>query len=218
MSDAEPGWLLRLARSIRGMFARDVPSGMPGSWSTLPALTVDADGWLDGAGVTHVPMHPSWRYGSLWTPNGKPLAVVAHYTATAPGTGMVMARRRQTPLAKDDRKASWHITIEADGSIIQMAPADVGCWHAVGLIKGLGGAANRVSVGIELVGFGKAFPEAQVASACRVWRALIRAYQIERKWAGVGHVDIDPARRSDPGPVWAKLHRERVLDFAYAEP
>ena len=161
-------------------------------------------------------MHPSWRYGSLWTPTGKPIAIVCHYTATPPGTGAAMAKRRQAPFAKGDRAASWHLSIEADGSVIQMAPLDVGCWHAVGLIRGLG-AANRVSVGIELVGFGKAFPETQVAAACRVWRAIVRAYPMPRAQAAIGHVDIDPARRSDPGPVWIRQHRDRVLDWAYQD-
>ena len=97
-----------------------------------------------------------------------------------------MARNRARPRTPDDRVASWHLTIDADGSVVQMIPLDRVAWHAGGPgsrpIPGLGWA-NMHTVGIELVGDGRAFPEAQVAAACAVWRALVRAYSIPRAFA-----------------------------------
>ena len=114
---------------------------------------------------------------------------------------------------------SWHISIEADGAVVQMAPLTSGCWHAgsstARKIPGVGWA-NRTSVGIELIGHGKEFPSAQVEIACGVWRALVKAYGIPREHAMITHQSIDPTRRSDPGPVWMKQHAPQVLAYAYA--
>lgn len=181
----------------------------------LPPLHVNESGWLEGDGVTRIETHPSWFYTRLSTPTGNPLAIVAHASATAPGTAINMARRRTVWRTKTDRAASWHISIEADGSVIQMASAEVGCWHAIGQIKGAG-PANRVSVGIELIGYEKGpWPPEQVDGARRVWRALVQSYGIKRRLAMIPHAVIDPKRRSDPGKPWMLGYAESVLDYAY---
>lgn len=209
-----PQWLLDLGRKVRSSFGVLSP-GFPDEWQLLPALHVNEGGWLEGDVVQHAPMHPSWRYAKLSTPTGDPLAIVAHASATNPGTARSMARRRTVPRAPDDRAASWHISVEADGSIVQMASCEVGTWHAAGLIAGAG-PANRVSVGIELIGWERGpWPEAQVQGACRVWRAIVQSYGIKRAHAMVPHSVLDPDRRSDPGKAWMTKHAERVLDFAY---
>lgn len=181
-------------------------------------FTIDANGILSGAGVEVMLMDPSWRYAKLKTPKSRPLAIVAHYTATDPGTARNMARNRQRQIGPDDRNASWHVSIETDGSVIQMAPFTTGCWHAGGAtakpIAGIG-PANRVSVGVELVGYGSSFPEAQVTAAAKLWRALVLTYQIPRALAMITHQSLDPTRKTDPGPVWIGEHADRVLDFAF---
>lgn len=181
----------------------------------LPALHVNEAGWLEGDGVTHVRMHPSWHYARLSTPGSNPIAIVAHASATRPGTAMSMARRRTVARTPADRAASWHLSIEADGSIVQMASCEVGAWHAAGLIRGAG-PANRVSVGIELIGFEAGpWPLAQVDGARRVWRALVQSYGIRRELAMVPHAVLDPRRRSDPGRRWMTEHAGPVLEYAY---
>jgi N-acetylmuramoyl-L-alanine amidase len=182
----------------------------------LPPLHVNEAGWLEGEGVTHIRLHASWRYARLSTPDGSPRALVWHASATAPGTALTMARRRTVPRSPEDRAASWHISIEADGSIVQMASAEVGCWHAVGQIRGVG-AANRVSVGIELIGYEKGpWPAAQVDGARRVARALVQSYGIRRELAMVPHAVIDSARRTDPGSEFMKRHAPGVVEYAFA--
>ena len=189
------------------------------------------DGWLLGDGVQRIEMHSSWRYPWLSTPEHKPLAIVAHYTATDPGTAIAMARRRQQPWSEFEtahRNAypgkpvpqnSWHLSIEAGGGIVQMAPLTAGCWHVgsptARKIPGVGWG-NRTAIGIELVGHGKEFPPAQVEAACEVWRALVKAYGIPREHAMVTHQSIDPTRRTDPGNVWMRQHAPQVLAYAYA--
>lgn len=215
-----PLWLTNLARRVRAMFPGGMPTGFPDEWQLLPSLLVDADGWLVGDGVTRIPMHPNWRYSSLLTPGSRPTAVVWHYTATDAGTAEGMARRRTQPRRDDDRAASWHLSIETYGGIVQMAPLTVGTWHAgsstARRIKGLDAWANRCAVGIELVGHGKAFPQAQVIDAARVLAAIVDAYGVDRRYAGVTHAELDPGRRSDPGPVWRDKHRAHVEEYAYA--
>jgi N-acetyl-anhydromuramyl-L-alanine amidase AmpD len=182
----------------------------------LPPLAVDEHGWLQGEGVLHIPSHPSWYYQRLTTHDGKPDAIVAHASATRVGTAISMAKRRAVPRTKEDRAASWHISIEPH-LIVQQAPLTAGCWHAVGNIKGVG-SANRTSNGIELVGFEKGpWPPEQVDQAKRVWRAIVQHYDIPRDVAMVPHAIIDPERRSDPGKPWMSQHAKAVLDYAYAK-
>jgi hypothetical protein len=185
--------------------------------SLAPAELDVVDHWLTGPGVTQIAAHPSWYGGA----RGQPRGIVAHYTATDVGTGIDMAQRRARRFGQDpdDRMASWHITIETDGSVIAMVPLDHVAWHAASAtaraVPGLG-PANPTTIGIELVGHGKAFPSAQVDSAGRVWRALVRHYGIAREHAMITHQSIDPSRRSDPGPVWMGDAARGVLARAYA--
>lgn len=196
-------------------------------WSTLPPLTIDVDGWLVGDGVVRIHSHPSWHYSKLATPSGNPMAVVAHASATPRGTAERMALNRTKPYrrklphhTKDDagklydRAASWHASVE-EKTIVQMASFRVGCWHAIGTIKGAG-AANHVSSGIELIGFESGpWPAMQRAQAARLWRAVVQHYGIRREYAMIPHAVIDPEDRSDPGKLWMSSYAEAVLDFAY---
>lgn len=177
---------------------------------------IGEDHWLSWA--TRIAIDSSW-YGGVIN-GGSPRGVVAHFTDTDPGTAINMARRRQHPYGSDpdDRLASWHLTIETDGSVVQMIPLNRVAWHAGSStarpVKGLG-PANQCTIGVELVGYGKEFPAAQVDSARRVWRAIVRRYNVEREYAMLQHSVIDPTRRDDPGPVWMARYAETVLQEAY---
>ena len=222
-----PLWLTNLAARARALLPSSLATGFQPAWEALPPLTVDADGWLVGDGVTIIKSHRSWQYPGLATKDGEPEAIVAHYTATDPGTAVGMAKRRVQPWAdfaagyrrsypgKPVPQNSWHVSAEANGALVQMASFKVGCWHAVGSIKGVG-AANRTSASVELVGHGKVFPDLQVLGAARLWRALVRAYAVPEALAMVPHAVIDPEHRSDPGPVWMRQHAPAVLEYAFA--
>ncbi len=207
--------LTGLARKLRTIFG-PLPTGFPDEWQLTPVLHVNGDGWLEGDGVQLVPAHASWFYPKLSTPTGDPRAIVWHVSATNPGTARTMAKHRVVPRRPEDRAASWHISIEADGGVTQMVSLEAGAWHALNGIKGVG-PANRTSASVELVGWERGpFPELQVIGACRVARAIVRSYGIPRELANVAHADIDPGRRSDPGKLWLREHAPNVMSFAYA--
>lgn len=185
--------------------------------ATTSPLTIDANGWLVGDGVTIIKAHPSW----FGRPMGDPKGVVCHVSATNHGTGINMAKNRARPFVRgEDRLSSWHASVEADGALIQMVPFNVMAWHAGSStakpIPGLG-SANHCTNGIELVGWEKGpFPEKQVIGYARLLRALRLKYGIKREHAMITHASIDPTRRSDPGAVWMRDHAERVLELAFA--
>ena len=182
--------------------------------SAEPGALHVVDGWLYGDGVLRLAADPSWFGDDM--PAG-PLAIVAHYTATLPGTAITMATRRIVRRRANDRAASWHVTIAADGTIIQMISFAAQAWHcARGIVPVNGGTRpNACAIGIELEGHGQIFPERQVEAACRVWRALVNAYDISRALAMLAHSRFDPERRSDPGPVWMNEHAAHVLNYAF---
>lgn len=170
------------------------------------------NGWLQGAGVEAIPAHRSWYSGPMQRP---PQAIVAHYTATAPGTARSLHTRRVAQRARGARNTSWHITIAADGAVYQMVPLVHRARHCGrGQIEGQ--SPNACAIGIELEGHGDTFPQPQIGAAARVWRALVSAYDIPRQLAMIEHSSLDPARRSDPGPVWMREHAPGVLEYALA--
>jgi N-acetyl-anhydromuramyl-L-alanine amidase AmpD len=183
---------------------------MPPVWGGLrrlispepDALTIDADGWLRGPAVRRVPSHRSWTSGRRPTPAHAPTALLWHYTATNHGTAERMAKNRVPRRKPNDRPASWHVTVAADGVLWQQVSFLEVAWHCG---KGRIGdyRVNECAVGIELEGHGDAFPEEQVGAATLLVRRLAGVYGLDREDCAHGHRDYDPARRADPGPVWA---------------
>lgn len=186
-------------------------------------LEVDGEGWLVGENVRRM---PSARHSSLSVPS--PIAVMWHYTATDPGTAGSMAKRLQSFRRGHDRAASWHVCIGADGTLWQSVSFLRGAWHCarghllerrwgVTWDYTLGDVQHRINacaLGIELEGHGKAFPAPQIAAAMRLLGALVDAYPIHPTLAVLAHSHFDPARRSDPGPVWNSV-LPLVLRAAY---
>ncbi len=97
-------------------------------------------------------------------------------------------------------KVSAHFLIRRDGEIIQFVPCAKRAWHA-GVSKWRERAkCNDFSLGIELEGTDFApYTDAQYAALGRLTRRLQRAYPIR---AIVGHSDIAPERKTDPGPYF----------------
>jgi AmpD protein len=97
-------------------------------------------------------------------------------------------------------KVSAHAFIRRDGSIIQFVPFNKRAWHAgVSSFEGQEGC-NDFSIGIELEGTDKdEFTTAQYASLVEVTQALQVLYPAITMERIVGHSDIAPGRKSDPG-------------------
>lgn len=95
-------------------------------------------------------------------------------------------------------KVSAHFLIRRDGEIIQFAACGKRAWHA-GKSSWRGRErCNDYSIGIELEGDDhQPFAAEQYAALTRLTRRLCRAYPISDI---VGHSDIAPSRKTDPGP------------------
>lgn len=102
-------------------------------------------------------------------------------------------------------KVSAHFFIRRDGELIQFVPCGKRAWHA-GVSQWQGRErCNDFSIGIELEGDDDTqFEEAQYTRLNALLAALRQSYPI----AGiVGHTDIAPGRKTDPGPFfrWEKI-------------
>ena len=104
-------------------------------------------------------------------------------------------------------RVSAHFLIRRAGELVQFVGCEDRAWHAgVSVWKGRE-HCNDFSIGIELEGVDDvAYTAAQYTMLARLIRALKRVYPIGEI---VGHSDIAPARKTDPGPAfdWARLHR-----------
>ena len=109
-----------------------------------------------------------------------------------------------------DMRVSAHCLVERDGNIVQFVSFRDRAWHA-GESQWRGETTcNNFSVGIELEGCDEqAYSEAQYLSLSNLIRALRLAYPQIDADAIIGHSDIAPGRKTDPGPAfdWAKLER-----------
>lgn len=127
-----------------------------------------------------------------------PTIVVIHYTGD---NSMEVA---VSWLCAKQSGVSAHLVIGKDGSIVQLVPFNVSAWHA-GRSDYQGRAnVNAFSVGIENVGIGDEWPDAQVEAIRAVVQALFAAYPMTDV---VGHQDVAPGRKADPGPnfPWDKV-------------
>lgn len=132
-----------------------------------------------------------------------------HYTA------MTSARAALVRLCCPDHEVSSHYLIGQDGQTWQLVDEDQRAWHAgAGSWQGVSDINSR-SIGIELCNDGTSpFPDPQMTAL----EALLKDIQARRPIAAsgvIGHSDMAPGRKSDPGRRfdWARLAR---LGLAYA--
>ena len=109
-------------------------------------------------------------------------------------------------------KVSAHFLIRRDGALLQFVPCAARAWHA-GESRWRGRArCNDFSIGIELEGTGEtSFTAAQYRRLARLTRVLKARYPIRDI---VGHSDIAPGRKSDPGPHFDWTRYRRLLGAA----
>ena len=105
-------------------------------------------------------------------------------------------------------RVSSHVLVRRDGEILQFVPFQERAWHA-GVSSHEGrSACNDFSIGIELEGADELpFETVQYSQAGAVIRALLNAYPSLSAQRVVGHSDIAPGRKTDPGPAfdWSRL-------------
>lgn len=148
--------------------------------------------------------HPSPNHDAR--PPGQAVEILLlHYTGMP--TGGAALERLCDPAAK----VSAHYLIDEDGRIRQLVDEDRRAWHA-GLAEWRGRAdVNARSIGIELVNPGhewgyRAFPRPQMASLVALARGILARHPIPPR-AVLGHADVAPLRKEDPGELfdWAGL-------------
>ena len=136
--------------------------------------------------------------------------VVIHYT------GMRSAAEALARLCDPEAKVSAHYCIDEDGSVTRLVPEELRAWHA-GVSSWRGDSdINGRSIGIELVNPGheygyRPFPEAQMAALIALLRDILRRHPIPPSRI-LGHSDVAPARKTDPGELfdWARLARAGI--------
>jgi N-acetylmuramoyl-L-alanine amidase len=133
--------------------------------------------------------------------------VVLHYT------GMADAASAIERLRDPEARVSCHYLIAEDGKVLRMVAEDKRAWHAGrSYWRGLHNL-NAASVGIEIVNPGhefgyRPFTPQQMDALVPLLAGIVGRHQVPRANV-VGHSDIAPARKQDPGELfdWALLAR-----------
>ncbi len=138
--------------------------------------------------------------------------IVLHYT------GMQSAAAALDRLADPVAKVSAHYVVAEDGVVVRMVDEANRAWHAGrswwrGIVD-----VNSASVGIEIVNPGhefgyRPFPAPQMDAVEALVRDIAGRWRVAPAMT-VGHSDIAPARKDDPGELfdWPRLARAGLAD------
>ena len=126
-----------------------------------------------------------------------PDMIVLHYTGMPDAEGAI--NRLCTP----GTDVSAHYIVLEDGRVVQTVPESKRAWHA-----GLGFWAgqtdiNSLSIGIEIINRGHDwgypdYPPRQIAAVTALCRGILLRQEIPAHRV-LGHSDVSPARKKDPG-------------------
>jgi N-acetyl-anhydromuramoyl-L-alanine amidase len=107
-------------------------------------------------------------------------------------------------------RVSAHVLVRRDGTPVQFVPFGLRAWHAGASSWHGRSACNDFSIGIEMEGTDEgAYESAQYRTLSELIGALCDAYPTLARERVVGHSDISPGRKSDPGSRFEwKLLRE----------
>jgi N-acetylmuramoyl-L-alanine amidase len=176
-------------------------------------MKIDTNHWLEGAVKRPLPGGSAMKVRRF---------LVIHFTSGASAESSINFWKQ--PAAKG---ASAHIVIDRDGTVIQCRPFNVTAGHAgVSEWKGFKGL-NSCSIGIELANAGdnvalaaryskfdrlkarhknggpmagwEVYPTEQLSACEEVAKALVARYKLDDV---IGHEDIAPSRKNDPGPAF----------------
>jgi len=131
--------------------------------------------------------------------------LLLHYTGMKTGPD-ALARLRERAAG-----VSAHYLVEEDGRVFRLVAEEKRAWHA-GVASWAGASdINARSVGVEIVNPGhewgyRAFPEAQIAAVVDLSAAIVRRHDIAPARV-LGHSDVAPERKEDPGELfpWTRL-------------
>ena len=136
-----------------------------------------------------------------------PHILVLHYTGMKTGPEALERLRDANP-----PRVSSHYMVEEDGTVYRLVPEERRAWHAgISFWRGEENL-NSVSIGIEIVNPGhefgyRPFPDRQIEKVIALIDD-IRVRWIITDQNIVGHSDVAPGRKDDPGELfpWQRLH------------
>jgi AmpD protein len=105
-------------------------------------------------------------------------------------------------------RASCHVLVARDGACTQYVPFGERAWHAGVSEYRTRTGCNDFSIGIELEGSDETpYADAQYAALTELIAVLLNAYPSLSPEHIVGHSDVAPGRKTDPGPAfdWVRL-------------
>ena len=136
-----------------------------------------------------------------WNERELPITmVVLHYT------GMQTGAEALERMCDAKAQVSAHYMIDEDGTVHRLVAEENRAWHAGRSYWRGVTDINSASVGIELVNPGhewgyRPFPEVQMAALLPLLHAIVKRYKMP--FANiVGHSDVAPARKEDPGELF----------------
>ena len=136
--------------------------------------------------------------------------LVLHYT------GMATAATALDRLCDPAARVSAHYLVEENGAIWRLVSDERRAFHAGRSCWAGENDLNHVSIGIEIVNPGhewgyRPFPEEQMTAVERLCHDLVLRYPIPPHRI-VGHSDVAPDRKSDPGELfdWPRLARSGI--------
>ena len=136
--------------------------------------------------------------------------IVLHYTGMPDAAGALQR------LTSPEAKVSSHYLVAEDGQVVRLVAEEKRAWHAgKSYWRGVTDV-NSASVGIEIVNPGhefgyRPFPDEQIASLIPLVADIKDRHGVGRGNV-VGHSDIAPARKEDPGELfpWDALASRRL--------
>ena len=177
---------------------------------TPPRFLIDIAGMCSGARYV-----PSPNFDTR--PEQEPISLLVIHNISLPpnefgGDGVLeLFTNRLDPAAHPyyetigDLRVSAHFFIRRDGELLQFVPCELRAWHAGASCWQGRERCNDFSIGIELEGADDiAYANAQYDSLSALTNALFAHYG---NLDVVGHADIAPGRKTDPGAAfdWPRL-------------
>ena len=136
--------------------------------------------------------------------------IVIHYT------GMQSEVESLKKLCNPKSKVSSHFFIKRSGKILRLVPEEKIAWHAGKSRWGKFNKLNKYSIGIEISNRGhrwgyQQFTKKQLNNLSALCKQLMSKYLISKKNV-VGHSDIAPERKKDPGEKfpWELLAKKKI--------
>ena len=168
----------------------------------MDAWKIDPQGLLPAAQFIESPNRDA-------RPQGTEISMVVIHNISLP-PGQYGSNDVANLFCNHQNRVSTHFFIRRDGSLLQFVPCLQRAWHAGASSWQGRERCNDFSVGIELEGCDtEAFGNGQYETLNQLLQALKHAYPIKDI---IGHSDIAPGRKTDPGPCfdWKRIKTDQA--------